>query len=94
MMWGQCMFYWNGRPPAMGGSRGHHGGRPRCGDKDPFGLWVLMVSHVVYYFIAPHFWGGMLKPTTPKKAGATYFCHNYTMPPPHPNRKRLDLGGV
>ena len=40
MMWGRYMFYRNGRPPAMGGSRGHNGGGPRCGDKNPFGLWV------------------------------------------------------
>ena len=40
MMWGRCMFYRNGRPPAKGGSRGHHGGRPQCGDENPFGLWI------------------------------------------------------
>ncbi len=45
----------------------------------------MAVAHDVAtktYFIAPHFLGGMFKPTTPKKAGATYFCHNDTMPPP------------
>ena len=71
------MFYWNGRPLAMGGGRGHNSGGPRCGDENPFGLWI----HIVV-FIAPNFGGGMFKPTSPKKAGTAHFCHNVTMPPP------------
>ena len=69
MMWGRCMFYWNGRPPAMGGSRGHHGGRPRCGDKNLFYCPPLLGGHV-------------LNPPPPKKRAPHTFVTMTQCPPP------------